>query len=106
MPAMAASAASSWSGRGRDTSRGRIAAFTVTFIPGMTASPPSVARWPGTSAVDDLRVVAEVHPGRAGGLDPVQRRPPGHRVGRLPGHQVFVGGPGVLVWRVGGVTDQ
>ncbi len=39
------SAAASWCGWGRDTSRARIAALTVTFIPGMAASPPSVARW-------------------------------------------------------------
>ena len=41
---MAASAAASCSGCGRETSRARIAAFTVTFIPGMAASLPSVAR--------------------------------------------------------------
>jgi hypothetical protein len=46
MLAMAASAAASCSGWGLDTSRARIAASTVTFIPGMTASPPSVARAP------------------------------------------------------------
>jgi len=38
------SAAASWCGWGLDTSRARIAALTVTFIPGMAASPPSVAR--------------------------------------------------------------
>jgi len=42
--ASASSAAASWCGWGRDTSRARIAALTVTFIPGMAASPPSVAR--------------------------------------------------------------
>jgi hypothetical protein len=42
--ATASSAAASCSGCGRDTSRARIAALTVTFIPGMAASPPSVAR--------------------------------------------------------------
>ncbi len=38
------SAAASWCGWGLDTSRARIAALTVTFIPGMAASLPSVAR--------------------------------------------------------------
>jgi hypothetical protein len=49
MSAIAASAAASWCGWGRDTSRARIAAFTVTFIPGITASPPSVAQAPNVS---------------------------------------------------------
>ena len=51
MLSMAASAAASCSGWGRDTSRARIAAFTVTFIPGMSASPPSVARAPPGYAI-------------------------------------------------------
>jgi hypothetical protein len=36
---MAASAAASWCGWGRDTSRARIAASTVTFIPGIGCLP-------------------------------------------------------------------
>jgi hypothetical protein len=44
MSAMAASAAAACSGWGLDTSRARIAAFTVTFIPGMTASQPLLRR--------------------------------------------------------------
>jgi hypothetical protein len=49
MLAMAASAAAACSGLGLDTSRARIAASTVTFIPGMTASLPPVwhERHPG-----------------------------------------------------------
>src|SRR5262249_50570878 len=43
--------AAAWGGGwGLDTSRARIAALTVTFIPGMAASPPSVARRRGAPA--------------------------------------------------------
>src|SRR5262249_3450214 len=60
----------------------------------------------GSAAVDDVGVVAEVHPAGLQRPDPAERAAPRHTVAGLAGQQVLVGWPGELVRRVRGVTDE
>ncbi len=60
----------------------------------------------GGSGVNDVGVVAEVHPAGIHRLDPVQRVPPGRGVARLTGRQVVAGRAQVLERGVGRVPDQ
>ena len=58
------------------------------------------------SAVHDVGVMAEVHPGREQGSDAPDRGLPGRPVGGLAGWQLLVHRSGVLARRVGRVPDQ
>jgi hypothetical protein len=95
--AAASSAAASCCGCGRDTSRARIAALTVTFIPGMAASPLSVAR---LGAAEPAQAPCGTSVWwqkctRAGASDRIRPSEPRHATGSLawPGNRSASGGP-------------
>src|SRR5947207_9079071 len=71
-----------------------------------TLSRPTRTRAPAGLLVNDVGVMAEVHPGRGQRPDPADGGLPGGPVGGLAGWQLLVQRPGVLARRVGGVPDQ
>ena len=60
----------------------------------------------GSSVVDDVGVMAKVHPGGVHRPNAPDRGLPGRQVGGLAGRQLLAQWPGVLARRVGGVPDQ